>query len=111
MGCEMFDAARELARTSLHADGRGDLRRLPFLHIDNRDASLKPPSSPIARCNQPLTPAETRSCLAAVLKRNLLCRMERCATFPPLVGAWRSLVAHLPWAQGVGSSNLLAPTT
>jgi hypothetical protein len=28
----------------------------------------------------------------------------------PPVGAWRSLVAHLPWAQGVGSSNLLAPT-
>ena len=27
------------------------------------------------------------------------------------VGAWRSLVAHLFWVQGVGSSNLLAPTT
>ncbi len=27
------------------------------------------------------------------------------------VGAWRSLVAHLPWAQGVASSNLAAPTT
>ena len=26
------------------------------------------------------------------------------------VGAWRSLVAHLPWAQGVGGSNPLAPT-
>ncbi len=26
------------------------------------------------------------------------------------VGAWRSLVAHLFWVQGVGSSNLLAPT-
>ena len=27
-----------------------------------------------------------------------------------VVGAWRSLVAHLPWAQGVGGSNPLAPT-
>jgi hypothetical protein len=26
------------------------------------------------------------------------------------VGTWRSLVAHLPWAQGVGSSNLPVPT-
>ena len=26
------------------------------------------------------------------------------------VGAWRSLVAHLPWAQVVGRSNRLAPT-
>src|SRR5579864_5663162 len=26
------------------------------------------------------------------------------------LGAWRSLVAHLPWAQGVGGSNPLAPT-
>ena len=25
-------------------------------------------------------------------------------------GAWRSLGAHLPWAQGVGGSNPLAPT-
>ena len=24
-------------------------------------------------------------------------------------GAWRSLVAHLPWEQGVGRSNRLAP--
>ena len=27
------------------------------------------------------------------------------------VGAWRSLVAHLFWVQGVGGSNPLAPTT
>src|SRR5262249_15924724 len=27
-----------------------------------------------------------------------------------LDGAWRSLVAHLPWAQVVGRSNRLAPT-
>ena len=27
-----------------------------------------------------------------------------------LVGAWRSLVAHLFWVQGVGGSNPLAPT-
>ena len=26
------------------------------------------------------------------------------------VGAWRSLVAHLFWVQGVVSSNLAAPT-
>jgi hypothetical protein len=26
------------------------------------------------------------------------------------VGAWRSLVAHLPWAQGVVGSNPIAPT-
>jgi hypothetical protein len=25
------------------------------------------------------------------------------------IGAWRSLVAHLPWEQGVGRSNRLAP--
>ncbi len=29
----------------------------------------------------------------------------------PGVGAWRSLVAHLFWVQGVVSSNLAAPTT
>ena len=27
-----------------------------------------------------------------------------------IVGAWRSLVAHLVWDQRVGSSNLSAPT-
>ncbi len=27
-----------------------------------------------------------------------------------VVGAWRSLVAHLFWVQGVVSSNLAAPT-
>ena len=32
-------------------------------------------------------------------------RSETCG----LDGAWRSLVAHLPWAQGVGGSNPLAP--
>ena len=32
------------------------------------------------------------------------CRLRR------TVGAWRSLVAHLSRGQGVGSSNLLAPT-
>lgn len=26
------------------------------------------------------------------------------------IGAWRSLVAHLPWAQGVVGSNPSAPT-
>ena len=31
-------------------------------------------------------------------------------TKPSLVGAWRSLVAHLVWDQGVASSNLAAPT-
>ena len=29
----------------------------------------------------------------------------------PRVGAWRSLVAHLLWEQGVGGSNPLAPTS
>ena len=28
---------------------------------------------------------------------------------PVRTGAWRSPVAHLPWAQGVGGSNPLAP--
>ena len=28
----------------------------------------------------------------------------------PTVGAWRSLVAHLPWAQVVAGSNPAAPT-
>ena len=28
----------------------------------------------------------------------------------PRFGAWRSLVAHLFWVQGVVSSNLAAPT-
>ena len=32
----------------------------------------------------------------------------RCGTSLRL-GAWRSLVAHLPWEQGVGRSNRLAP--
>ena len=27
-----------------------------------------------------------------------------------IFGAWRSLVAHLFWEQGVGGSNPLAPT-
>src|SRR5437868_3826629 len=30
---------------------------------------------------------------------------------PVSIGAWRSLVAHLVWDQGVASSNLAAPTT
>ncbi len=34
----------------------------------------------------------------------------RIISIVPIVGAWRSLVAHLPWAQGVGGSNPLAPT-
>ena len=29
----------------------------------------------------------------------------------PLVGTWRSLVAHLLGVQGVASSNLAVPTT
>ena len=28
-----------------------------------------------------------------------------------VIGMWRSLVAHLLWEQGVGSSNLPIPTT
>jgi hypothetical protein len=31
--------------------------------------------------------------------------------FISYVGAWRSLVAHLLWEQGVGGSNPLAPTS
>ncbi len=33
------------------------------------------------------------------------------SVYHPPVGAWRSLVAHLFWVQGVVSSNLAAPTT
>lgn len=29
----------------------------------------------------------------------------------PNFGVWRSLVAHMVWDHGVGSSNLLTPTT
>ena len=28
----------------------------------------------------------------------------------PNLGVWRSLVAHMVWDHGVGSSNLLTPT-
>jgi hypothetical protein len=36
----------------------------------------------------------------------------RCTTaFAGHHGMWRSLVAHLLWEQGVGSSNLPIPTT
>ncbi len=39
-------------------------------------------------------------------------RIGRARKFPEkcFVGAWRSLVAHLVWDQGVASSNLAAPT-
>jgi hypothetical protein len=38
-------------------------------------------------------------------------RGSRAARLRFPVGAWRSLVAHLPWAQGVAGSNPVAPTT
>ena len=36
--------------------------------------------------------------------------MSKLETFEQDNGAWRSLVAHLLWEQGVGGSNPLAPT-
>jgi hypothetical protein len=41
---------------------------------------------------------------AAVQLRGAHAYVNRCG-----FGAWRSLVAHLPWEQGVGRSNRLAP--
>jgi hypothetical protein len=37
------------------------------------------------------------------------CRVQ--ISYLRFVGAWRSLVAHLLWEQGVGGSNPLAPTS
>jgi hypothetical protein len=36
---------------------------------------------------------------------------EACPGHKTLIGAWRSLVAHLPGGQGVAGSNPVAPTT
>ena len=35
---------------------------------------------------------------------------EACPGHKTLIGAWRSLVAHLPGGQGVAGSNPVAPT-
>ena len=50
--------------------------------------------------------------------RQLASQNKACYEFRPsfclhmylVNGAWRSLVAHLLWEQGVGGSNPLAPT-
>ena len=36
--------------------------------------------------------------------------LEKHVRYSEIIGAWRSLVAHLLWEQGVGGSNPLAPT-
>ena len=36
--------------------------------------------------------------------------MHQALCYKAIHGVWRSLVAHLPWEQGVGGSNPLAPT-
>ena len=48
---------------------------------------------------------------AAVLKTVVACPPGvRIPFLPPENGAWRSLVAHLLWEQGVEGSNPFAPT-
>ena len=37
-------------------------------------------------------------------------RSDSVSIVDPVDGTWRSLVAHLLWEQGVGSSNLPVPT-
>ena len=49
--------------------------------------------------------------IAALVEQSsnrLRIRLKVCESL--IIGAWRSLVAHLVWDQGVGGSNPLAPT-
>ena len=39
-----------------------------------------------------------------------LCKVGLLVKFLLRNGAWRNLVAHLPWEQGVSGSNPFAPT-
>ena len=51
-----------------------------------------------------------RSCALYGTEGSILKAVEACAILP-VVGVWRSLVAHLHGVQGVGGSSPLTPTT
>ena len=71
-------------------------------------AAVRAAITPAVDPDRPLRPA----CLASgAADATIPCPPSRfAARTNDRVGAWRSLVAHLFWVQGVVSSNLAAPT-
>jgi hypothetical protein len=55
------------------------------------------------RANDRGASRDSRAIFARALRGSCAC------VNPYELGAWRSMVAHLPWEQGVGRSNRLAP--